>query len=119
MIRVSRRKLIWGILAALGLVVVAFGASSRNTSICAICGEMRHGVAWQIPFTEVSYWRSASTTETALSRVVSKHGLCPHASHDWLFASGGGNGVMCAIGGGRHLLTAVSSAEVAVFVDGV
>jgi hypothetical protein len=102
-------------LVPLGLLILLgrFG----YTSICTTCGAIQNSSEWQIPFTEITYWRSSSVAPTTLSRVVERHHLSLSHAHTWVFAAGGGNGTTCAIGPGRHLCTAVTSQPVANFID--
>ena len=37
--------------------------------------------------------------------------------HEWLFCAGGGNGVTCAIGSGRHILPSAESEAVARLIE--
>jgi len=44
-------------------------------------------------------------------------GLVASHQHQWLFCQGSGNGILCAIGKGRHVLPAVKSQEVAALIE--
>jgi hypothetical protein len=49
--------------------------------------------------------------------MLEKHRLIANHEHEWLFGHGGGNGVKCAIGPGRHLRSSFESTNVAAFVE--
>jgi hypothetical protein len=106
-----RRVLITVLLAAL----LACGASFATFSgawYCAHCAKSRQTLDWQLPFTEVTYWRSESLASTPLSELLASHGLIRGAQHEWLFAHGGGNGVLCALGRGQSLGSLAGSPRV-------
>jgi hypothetical protein len=104
------------ILAAAAFAV--FGAFG-STSVCGTCGVVQDSTEWQVPFTSVTYWHSTSISQTPLSAVVAKRQLATCPSHNWLFIHGGGNGILCAIGDGRHVHQAALSPDVAAFVSAV
>jgi hypothetical protein len=108
--------MIWASVAILCVSTIAFWSRFRYASICTTSGEMQQTTLWQIPKTDITYWRSASVIETPLSKVIAENHLGRNSLHAWLFASGGGNGILCSIGDGRHLYTAVLSTGVATFV---
>lgn len=72
----------------------------HETHICTHCGAMQETrrVLW-IPFPEIR--------QTPLSIYQNSLASSSSHSHQWLFASGGGGMIRCAIGNGRHLYTAV------------
>jgi hypothetical protein len=108
-------------LAFLGLAAGAFVlfGTFGSSSVCGGCGAVQRSTEWQIPFTSVTYWESTFVVQTPLSAVVARVGLPPCAPHNWLFAHGSGNGVMCAISDGRHIHQAAASPQVAAFVSAV
>jgi hypothetical protein len=100
--------------------VLAFAAAWGGfgySSVCTTCGAEQRATDWQLPLTRVTYWRSRSVSETPLSRAIARDGLAGPHEHTWAFANGGGNGVTCAIGEGRHIET--RSELAAAFLDGV
>lgn len=119
---IPRRKWVRWTLAGLALVLL-LGLMLRSTfnyvSICTICGGEENSTEWQLPFTEITYWRTHSVIETPLSKAIARTGISGSHEHAWLFAAGSGNGVMCAIGQGRHLFSAVRSEHAAVFLEAV
>ena len=107
-------------LPAVACVIVALALSHArfgSTSVCAICGARENATEWQIPLTSLTYWRTSASESTVLSAYLEAHGYVPPHTHKFIFAAGGGNGVLCAIGRGRHLWTAVDSPEVPTFLD--
>jgi hypothetical protein len=110
-----KRTMLIVLVAALALA--AFFGAFGYSSICTNCGAIEHTTEWQLPFTQLTVWRSHSIEATPLSRVVDHRQLALASGHAWIFASGGGNGVTCAIGPGRHIYSAVLSPEVATFID--
>jgi hypothetical protein len=72
---------------------------------------------WQIPFTRVTVFRRASERETPMSRTLLGTGLVREHPHQWLFIVGGGNGITCVVGEGRHLWPAAESEGVARLIE--
>ncbi len=60
----------------------------------------------QIPFSRVTLFTFRQKEETAFSRTASQR-IRPNCRHDFLFGSGGGNGVTCAIGPGSNLYSII------------
>jgi hypothetical protein len=107
-------------LTVIGCIVLAFGAfwgAFSYSSVCTTCGAEQHATDWQLPMLPVTYWRTRSVSETPLSRAMARDGLVGPHQHTWAFARGGGNGVMCAIGPGRHVN--VNAPDVVAFLDAV
>ncbi len=77
----------------------------QSRSICFHCLQIQHTTQWQVPWTELTYWRSERTTPTPLSQAMAQAGLVTGTIHDWHFIQGSGNGTFCALGDGHHLLT--------------
>ena len=100
------------ILAAFAHLYGRFG----YTSVCDRCGALRETTQWQVPFTDITLFERSTESDSALSRVLLSRGIVPSHSHHWLFANGGGNGVLCAIGSGRHLRFTLQSEKVAALV---
>jgi hypothetical protein len=48
--------------------------------------------------------------------VLRENGIVPDHRHNWIFAGGSGNFMLCAIGRGRHLVSATKSEEFASLV---
>jgi hypothetical protein len=117
MINVRGRR----ILIVFGCLLLAFAVLLGHfcsTEIFTTCGEMHDITEYQIPLTNFTYFTTRRTSPTPFSIAVARAGLVsPNHTHQWLYASGGGNGVICAIGDGRHLYNAVISPEVATFLQ--
>lgn len=98
---------------------IRFGELGRYSysSVCARCGAERGTNEWQIPATSLSLYDRSSFHETHLSRVLVSRGLMQPHEHDWLFCQGSGNGVLCAIGKGRHILSSTHSVQVADLIE--
>jgi hypothetical protein len=101
--------------ACLLLFAILWG-QFRYSSICPICGREQSSVEWQIPFSEISYWRTRTISDTPLTATLIRAGVAGPHSHDWHFCYGGGNGVMCAIGDGRYLLGRTADPSLLAFV---
>jgi hypothetical protein len=100
------------VLLVLAGIAAVFGAF-RSSSVCTMCGLVRQTFEWQVPFTQVTVASRSTESETPVSAVLLGAGIVPAHEHRWLFLSGSGNGVMCVIGSGRHIVPAVRSQEVA------
>jgi hypothetical protein len=102
-----------------GLLAAAWCARFSYVSVCPICGEIQSTTEWQIPFSSVTYYRWSNLKATPLSRAIA--GRLPPGthSHRWEFCSGGGNGVMCAIGKGQFLWSAMQRPYFVKIVGGV
>ena len=112
------KRIIYGAIAFSCVIAVQFGTFNFE-SIGSSSGIIQSTTLWQIPFTEVTYFTSRHERETLLSKVIARNDLFSMREQVWIFSNGGGNGVMCAIGEGRHLRSAVYFPEVAFFVDAV
>jgi hypothetical protein len=86
-------------LATLTFVSGPFG----YMSVCDRCGALRHTTDWMLPFTEIKIYTHQTESDSPLSRTVLEHAIIQPHAHHWLFANGGGHGVRCAIGPGRHI----------------
>jgi hypothetical protein len=109
------------IFIGMGCLLLAFAiwfGQFESSEICTTCGQMQDVTEFQLPFTSFTYFTTRRQTATPFSIAMNRAGLVPsNHKHQWLYATGGGNGVKCAIGEGRHLLTAVTSPEVATFLQ--
>ena len=88
----------------------------RSTSVCDLCGAKLASRRYQVPMTSITLGRHDTITPSVLSSVLATRGIITNCSHRFLFATGSGNGVTCAIGDGRHILPAVESTTVAGLV---
>ncbi len=116
-----RRKVITLRRAVVVIVIlfIAMWGCFSGTSICSICGATQSETQWQVPFAELTYWRTKSVSNTCLSTLANNSGLCPPHTHRWIFAHGGGNGITCAIGQGRHIGTAALNPQWAEILSAV
>lgn len=105
----------FAVLAA-GLTFTLMAGPFRYLSVCDRCGASRLTADWQLPLTSFTVFSRSTEKESPLSRVLLTNGIVAAHSHHWLFASGGGNGVRCAIGQGSHIRPAAESEEFAATV---
>lgn len=98
-------------LVALGLLWMADQAFAFFFwgSYCKECGAARssRNIFW-IPIHRVQ--------ETKLSSFLESIDYNQGHRHEWLFSGGGGGGVLCAIGEGRHLREVVAEADTITFL---
>lgn len=66
-----------------------------------------------------TYRLTHEITRTPLTEALAKQRLIPEHEHEWLFGHGGGNGIKCAIGPGRHIRRTAESTNVAAFVGAI
>jgi len=110
---------------ALVVVVIgfaAFGACAvlgafRFSSVCTQCGAIRETTEWQVPLTSITVYRHSSEQATPVSTALVESGIIAQHEHRWLFSQGGGNGIRCAIGEGRHIRPVVQLDGVAVVIS--
>jgi hypothetical protein len=103
------------VLASLVTLTVVSGPFDYS-SVCDRCGALRRTSDWELPFTEFTVFTQSTESESLLSRVLLTNSIVPPHSHHWLFIHGGGRGVKCAIGPGRHIRPAADSEEFAALV---
>lgn len=106
--------------AIVALVVLAASALFGRfgfTSVCSQCGAIRDTTDWQFPLTSVTVFSHSSEHASPVSTVLTSSGIVATHQHQWLFCQGGGNGVKCAIGGGRHIKPVVESDDVAAIIS--
>jgi hypothetical protein len=104
------------IVAVVGLTVSALFGRFGFVSVCGRCGAIRDTTEWQIPLTSLTVFRLSSEHASSVSEVLTRTGIVAAHEHKWLFCQGGGNGVRCAIGEGRHIRPAVESDGVAAVI---
>lgn len=104
---------IWlvGLFIVLGFVV-PFG-NFTSTSVCDRCGVRLNAWRYQIPLTSITYRKGEAVVPTPMSSVLAAKGIITNCSHHFLFCTGSGNGVKCAIGQGRHILPTTLSTNIA------
>ena len=103
-----------GLLAVFALVAVsALFGRFNYLAVSDRCGVVRDTCQWQIPLTRLTIFQQSSERETALSHTLLAIRLFQHHEHRWLFVAGGGNGIRCAIGEGRHVFPSAESEGVA------
>ncbi len=100
------------VVAASSLILGPFG----SYSVCDRCGALRRTTAWQIPHSSVTLFTRSTDSDSALSRVLLANGIVEPHEHRWRFGHGSGNGILCAIGPGRHIRSAAGSDELADLV---
>ena len=104
------------LLALVVLAVVAYiwgGGFFSSVSVCSVCGAERYSTEalWVFPMQRIK--------PTPLSDFVLREGIQNSHEHKWLFGQGGGAGVTCAIGDGRHLFSIVSDSDFQHFLAAV
>ncbi|MFN0052533.1 MAG: hypothetical protein ACKV0T_10085 [Planctomycetales bacterium] len=112
--RCGWRRIVWTVVA---MVLVIGPFRFHYFSVCGDCGAVRNSSERQIPVFPFPYWRSHAIQETVLSRTVARLGLIGQHEHRWLFGHGGGNGIQCALGSGRHIRKSADSDLVAIFLE--
>ncbi len=91
-----------GIALVVALGAALFGAF-RFSSVCGHCGLLRQTTRWQVPCVELTLWETHAVSRNDFSDFAGRHGRTADQPHQWLFATGGGNCITCAIGAGRYL----------------
>lgn len=106
-----RSLLILGVVSFL-IASLTFGSYHSN-SICPTCHRMQSRTEFQVPLVGLPLFWWTSEQETPVEKWLAIHRpVSPH-KHDWWFAQGMGNGVMCALGPGR-MARDLSNREAAV-----
>jgi hypothetical protein len=115
-VKVTRRKI--ASLVAI-LVIAAHGFFGRFTysSVCRHCGARQSTTEWQILFTSITLFRHSTFRETPFSVAADRYGRTKEQPHNWVFAAGGGNFILCAIGSGRYLWRSTGSPDVRRLLD--
>jgi len=109
----------WSVELFLALVVLAVaayiwgGGFFSSVSVCGVCGAERYSTdwLWVFPVQQVK--------QTPLSDYVLRESIQTKHEHKWLFGSGSGAGVKCAIGDGRHLFSIVTDGDFQRFLAAV
>jgi len=108
-----KRVMIIGLFAPLllGLASFLFGQFGY-TSVCTKCGAQLHATDYHLPILDIIIFSRSRVEATPLSTALASINPTKECQHQWLFAAGGGNGVKCAIGSGRHLWTTIRSTNI-------
>ncbi|KAF0180066.1 MAG: hypothetical protein FD161_1079 [Limisphaerales bacterium] len=85
-------------------------------SICQSCGKWRTTRVIGVHAWNWSLLTRHEERDTPLSLLLWKDGIGKPHEHVWLFGQGGGNGVKCAIGHGRHLAGNVNDPTLVQFL---
>lgn len=114
--RNKARAAVYSLLGLTCLALLTFvlrGGFFSWVSVCKICGAERSStkVLWVYPLHQVK--------QSPLSEFVAREQLIGQHQHDWLFGAGGGAGVGCAIGNGRHLFGIIRNDEFPLFLAAV
>jgi hypothetical protein len=114
----KQRWTVIGVFAALATVATFtfIGDPFGYFSVCDRCGALRRTTDWKLPLTEFTAFSRSTESDSPLSRVLLTNGIVQPHTHQWLFGHGGGHGVRCAIGPGRHIRSAADSDEFARLV---
>ena len=104
---------------ALGLVLVACVWPGRfgYSSVCSLCGLESRNTEIHFGLFETRFAPTQQLETNAMAAVLLNRPELLNHQHTWVFATGGGAGVKCAIGHGRHLWQAVHSTTVATFLE--
>jgi hypothetical protein len=108
-----------GVVFMFAAVFVLFQFCFSYVSVCTECGAEEHTQEWKLPGTDWTVFKQSSVHATSLSRYLASSGLVATHTHKWLFAAGGGNGVTCAIGEGRHLWQAIRQPNSAGLLESI
>ncbi len=114
----------WELLVALAWFTILFllGIASYNDPFCSSyvcfrCGAARQKTSWQVPRTSLTLFAHSTERQTPVSRSLTTNGIVSPHPHQWVFATGGGNGVRCALGVGREVRATVESASLAQLIE--
>lgn len=115
----TRKRLTRGglVVAVVMLGLAAVYGRFSHCSVCLKCGALRDTAEWQIPFTSTTVFQHSTERATPVSRTLLRAGLVAQHEHQWSFVAGSGNGAMCAIGEGRHVLPSAESEGVARLIE--
>jgi hypothetical protein len=102
--------------AALVAIAALLMSTFSSTSICDQCGRESHDTAFQIPLSELTFWRLHSIEATPVSALADELGLGSAHEHHWQFVHGTGNGIACALGSGGGIHQLAHSEEFMSFV---
>ena len=96
-------------------IVVGF-AKFTSTSVCDRCGARLRAWQYQLPLTSITFREGTTVVPTPMSSVLAAKGIITNCSHHFVFCTGSGNGVKCAIGPGRHILPTALSTNMAALI---
>jgi len=99
------------------MIALAWVSTFRFRSVCEKCGAIRQTIDWQFPFTRWTVFERSRVYETPVSRTLATNGIVKVHDHQWIFASGGGNGVTCALGRASQVQFTVESTSVALLIE--
>jgi hypothetical protein len=107
---------VYSLLGLTTLALLAFvsgGGFFRWVSVCKTCGAERSSteMLWVFPVHQIK--------QSPLSEYVASELLVGEHQHDWVFGAGGGAGVRCAIGDGRHLFGIIRNDDFQRFLTAV
>jgi hypothetical protein len=114
--KAKRVALVVAIIGLVSLAVCATVGAFGFSSVCTRCGAIRETTEWQIPLTSINVFQHSSEHATLVSAALVKGGIITKHEHLWLFSQGGGNGIRCALGEGRHIRPVVESEGVATVI---
>jgi hypothetical protein len=106
-----------GFVLVLGIAFAFWPYRFYYDSFCSQCGAYKWSLEWQLPHSEMWFFRHSRISETALSRYLTSSSTVSRHVHRWLFAHGGGNGIRCALGDGDSIRSSMTSSEVARFLQ--
>ncbi len=114
--RNKARVVVYSLLGLTCLALLAFvlgGGFFGWVSVCKVCGAERSSIKmlWIYPVHHIK--------RSPLSEFVAGEHLIGQHQHDWVFGAGGGAGVQCAIGEGRHLFGIIRNDEFKRFLAAV
>ncbi|CAN5542523.1 hypothetical protein BH10PLA1_BH10PLA1_19260 [soil metagenome] len=115
-IRLTNKRIVAIAISLIAIACVAHFSTFRSGSICNVCGATQSETDWQFPLTSLTYWSSTAVRSTPLRETTERLHLCPPHQHQFIFIQGSGNGVLCAIGQGRHFAAAATHSQWSVFI---
>lgn len=86
-----------------GLTLWVLLGTFRGNYVCAHCGATKSSLDLQIPFTDFTVCTLGSTYSYTFGETLVARGLVDPHPHNWLFCTGLGNGIGCALGRGRYI----------------
>lgn len=113
----ERAAIIILVVAVATVAISATFGRYRYWMICDKCAMIQSRAEWHLPLTELFLYRHSQEKPTPVSRILLQDGIVAGHEHHWVFGTGGGNGIKCAIGLGRHIFPAAESEGVAAIID--
>ena len=106
----------YGLAVGFVLAVCVWPGRFGYRSVCSLCGLEVRNTEIHFGLFETGIGKTWAYETNSVAAVLMESPSVSGHQHAWVFAAGGGAGVKCAIGDGRHLWQAVRSTNVAAFL---